>query len=427
MTSRQVDMADTHSIQRAGVSRGAWIGAAVCAVLAVVYPWAWLSWIGYQQLQVWPAAVVPFGLNRVLVVHLLAILPLAAWLASGVARIARQSPLVVPLAIAGGLVAAPSAWFLADLIAGELLFASATDHILPHVVRLGWSLLLVLPWAIAAVTLVWQSVAYRELVWVDGLIVVSLACLPVVYVEQLLQRQPIVVTDSINHEQFWTALKACRQLSSLCSPIEMSGYPLETWISRLEQRVAQTREQLAQPLASPAGDTERLERARLHHQLAEFERADALLQPLHGRVPLAEIQLGLSAEVQSQWAAAADHYGVALGLLTRAPTAPEEASLRLRRLALERRVNNLRRSGAARQAERELLAGLAQAGPIRDAYLLQLGYHYQMAGRVREARDYFQQAAEANPQLRERAEREISSMRDLAEGCLLRSVPGVTR
>ena len=40
-------------------------------------------------------------------------------------------------------------------------------------------------------------------------------------------------------------------------------------------------------------------------------------------------------------------------------------------------MNNLRRIGQSRQAEAELLAGLEQWPEARDAFLLQLGFHYK--------------------------------------------------
>jgi tetratricopeptide (TPR) repeat protein len=193
----------------------------------------------------------------------------------------------------------------------------------------------------------------------------------------------------------------------------------------LRARVQQLAQRVAQPLPSGAGIDAKLARASDLFSLGRLDDVTQLLSDLAGD-PRAQLRLALTNEARRDHAAAAAGYRRTIDQLApRRPLGPDD--LRLLRAAYERRVNNLRRTGHYRQAEAELLEGVEQWPEARDALWMQLGFHYQMAGRTHEAIEFFQQAAAANPSRREQVEAALAQLDRQAEGCLLRPARGATR
>ena len=74
----------TPTINDAGATRGR---AALLVCMALAVPWSAITGLGVLQFGTWPAVAVPFGMTRILIVHLLASLPMAMWIAWRVHRV----------------------------------------------------------------------------------------------------------------------------------------------------------------------------------------------------------------------------------------------------------------------------------------------------------------------------------------------------
>ena len=259
---------------------------------------------------------------------------------------------------------------------------------------------------------------------VDGVIAALLAALPALHVRQVVERQSALVSDAVVNQLYYRAARLSEQLSVL-GVAEIAGQPTAGVVDDLRNTVAGLQQAVQVPLPADATTRQRLSRVRQWYSLGRFDQVELVLQPVVNN-PQAQLRLALADEARQRYEAAAAGYRRTIELLE-SSDALDRDQLSLLRSAYERRVNNLRRIGQNRQAEQELLAGLKRWPQVRDAFLLQLGFHYQMAGRTGEAIDYFQRAAEANPQLQPQTDAMLLQLRRQAEGCLLRPAQGATR
>jgi tetratricopeptide (TPR) repeat protein len=437
-------MTQTHQPQIAVLPRRRVI-AAVVVVAGLVAAWTALSVAGVRQLGRWPAAAVPFGVNRVLIVHLLGVLPLSVWTGRQIVRLLGARRAVALTMTVLGLIVTGGSILAADAVRR---YAESLPPFYWNILRLAWSWLLLLPWSTAAASAFVASSGLPEndaatrqhtkakrgpgsdhsrralMVLADGVIATLFAYLPVIYVQQIIERQSALVADAATNQQYVQAWQIAQQMVGLGAP-DIAGQPSRPLVDELAAIVQTLQQRVASPLPADASTQQRLSRANQLYSLARFEEVTQLLDSLPDD-PRAQLRLAMCDEAQRLYASAAERYGRTIEILQQnLPLAPDD--LPVLRSAYERRVNNLRRIGQSRQAESELLEGLQQWPQARDAMLMQLGFHYQMAGRSREAVDFYQQAAAANPQLKEQADAAIAQLRNQAEGCLLRSTRGATR
>jgi tetratricopeptide (TPR) repeat protein len=259
---------------------------------------------------------------------------------------------------------------------------------------------------------------------VDGIIAALFAILAVIHIQQLSARQEALISHLAANQQALRALQISRQLAELGST-QILGRPTQEVVTGLSRQVEASQQQVAAPLPANASLPQRLARAEHLHSLERFAEVERLLQDFDDDAR-ATLRLALASEARHQYAQAADRYAHTIEQLGKLPN-PDAQQLRLLRIAIERRVNNLRRIGKNRQAEAELLAGLERWPQVQDALLMQLGFHYQLAGRIGEAIEYFERAAVVNPRLQAQAEATLKQLELQAEGCILRPTRGVTR
>ncbi|MCA9148666.1 MAG: tetratricopeptide repeat protein [Planctomycetales bacterium] len=371
---------------------------------------------------------VPYVYQHVVIAHLLGVIPLMFWLSSFVTRKLRGRGIAVVIMLLVGAVVALVAARAAPPVSESLSGILGGDIWLADAIRLVFAGVMMLPWCFAAATVLpWPNDGGRMLFF-DGLIVVLLAYLPALHVHQVIERKLLMADESRRNDQFATELTYCRQLQAL-GQRDRGGVLLASYAAELGQRVAIVRNAVESPLPASPTDADRLERARRYYQLGEFDAARQALGQLPKTNPQAAVRIGLMSELSGNWRQAAADYAAALTLLAGADQSDQSdqtdqsdrsdrSDLHLMRLSLERRVNNLRRLGRYREAEQELRAALERWPAARDAVLLQLGYHFKMAGRHHDASEYFHQAAALNPQYDPVVQRELMELRNQAEGCI---------
>jgi tetratricopeptide (TPR) repeat protein len=323
----------------------------------------------------------------------------------------------VLLALGLALLSAVSVTGAASLASG--------DRLLTHPLRLGWVYLLELPWAVALMASVPRRRWWFQPTAIDGVIGLLLALLPVAHVGQVVQREDRLLGESLAHAQYQEAWQLVERLAAV-GDYPIQGRPAAAMRKVLMQRVTELRKATAEPLATEATEDERVRRGRDLMSLGRLDEARALLTPLVQQTPEASLYLGAIAEVAGQWPEAAAAYRQTIDRVKQ-QGATTETSQRWLRAAYERYANNLRRAGDPLEAERQLKQGMEDWPSLRDLFLLQLGYHYQMAGRVWESRDFFEQAAVANPALAAEVQVELEKLRTEAQGCLLRPTRGAAR
>ena len=402
-----------------GISRNLRVGLAIA--VAILIPVGIGVFWGWRQQAVWPAAAAPFVYLRVLIVHLLCYLPISLWFAWQLSAVMRKTVWGYAAFLFAGLVALVAlVGFPAIGVFSELLTSGEVVAL-----RGGVSLLLVLPWCIVA------ALTARRLGWqlrvlaIDGLIALLILVLPVIHVQQLVRRQSQVIADRLLNRQYVTALRLGQELAALGTG-EVLGEATQDFVSRLQHGLETLRQAVSNPLAADAALPARLQRAELLYSLEEFNEVSQTLRGLGSKDPRVAMRLALVHEMAGRWAEAAHGYQDVLELLSSTETLDDE-QLSLVRSAIERRVNNLRRVNLNRQAERELREALDAWPQAKDSLFLQLGFHYQMAGRTTEAIDSFVQAVAANSELQSVVDQELAKMSSHAEGCMIRSAHAATR
>ena len=390
------------------------LGFACCAF---VVPWWAITWSGAQQFQDWPAAAVPFGLNRILVVHLLAAMPFCFWVGWRI-PIAAAHRMAVLVCIATGALLALVSFQAANQISEQAVASGAN-----FIWRTVWVTLLALPWCLAAVIVLRKMTGIDKPFWSDGVTAWLLLIVPLVYTGYVVERQSLLLRNDLEMEQYRSALQLTQKLAVIGDEQILGESPGEL-LQKLQQTVSQLQQATAQPLPSNPTRQQRLQRAYELFCLGEFEQMKQLIAEQASVDPMASFRLAMSFEAQGQSTAAVRQFRTTIRLIEATSDPSLEPFLRS---SVEHLANNLRRAGDYAVAEEVLLAGLNESPELRDTFLLQLGYHYSMAGRTSDAVDYFEQAAQQNPKMRERADAEIAKMSRQAEGCLLRAIPGATR
>ncbi len=393
-------------------------------LMALLVPWLTLTWVGLLQFDSWPAVAVPFAMGRILIAHLLASLPMGMWIAWRTHRLGETRWIAIALALVGVLLAGISL-----LIAGPLGdWSVGGQEVRSFMVRSVWVLTLQLPWCFAAVVSLEKAQRQSVPFWADVVTALLLMAIPAVYTLEVVRRQSKLVEDAIVNQQYRKALDVTGQLYVLRTR-EIAGQDTAQLLTDLSADVRALSQAVQQPLPDDPTIDQVLGRARQLYGLGEYDAVPQVLGSLSQTDPRASYRLARGLEAQGKWTAAAGQYQATIRMIA---TASEEAqsSAALNgtlRSSYERLVNNLRRAGEYAAAESELKNGLENWPDHRDLFLLQLGFHYQLAGRTVEALDYFQQAGQANPQMQPIVEQQLSNLNRQAEGCLLRSPQAATR
>lgn len=394
------------------------IVALMLTSMALVVPWWAITWPGVLQFQDWPSAAIPFGLNRILVVHLLAAAPFSFWLAWRIPIKANTLTLLACVAV--GLLMAFVSWQLSFAISAAILRAGGTFNFFWRTL---WVLLLQIPWVMAVVVVLKDKVGIERPFWTDAITAVLLLFIPWIYVGYVLERQQSLLQNELGLQQEAAALRLAQKLAVVGDEKILSQDPA-VLLSGLQQGVLQLQSRVEEPLPPNASRSQRLQRAHDLFRLGDFESMKQLIGKDANTDPMASYRMALGFEAQRKWVAATRQFRATIRLIEANADPAWEPVLRS---CIERLANNMRRAGEYAEAENMLLGGLENQPELKDTFLLQLGFHYKMAGRTNEAANFFAKAADENEAMRPRVEEELGSMVRQPEGCLLRATPGATR
>lgn len=399
-------------------------GLLVLWVAVVGVPWLALSWPGLLVPSHWPWAAAPFAFQSVVLVHIFCTLGFNLWAASYLVRwfADDRKPAFVAAGVAIGLLS-----LMASSLAmnGLRAWADSASMDQNSVLRLGWVLLLQFPWAFALWSWIPRAQWWFRPNRVDGVIASLLALLPAMHTDQVATRHELLVGEALAYNQYLEAADIGRKLVTL-GVSTIQGQNARALVKLQEQRVAKQQERVAQPLPANASTTDRLNRARELFSLSQIEEARAILASLDGDMPEVPLYMGLAAELERNWTDAASQYGQTIERLKKRP-ADSPDTQRMLLAAHERYANNLRRAGDPLAAEKALQSARQQWPQIENELLLQLAYHYQMAGRIWESQDFFRQAVAADPALKPEVDEQLRKLDLQAQGCILRPTRGASR
>jgi len=391
---------------------------ALLTALALLIPWWAITQPGLVQFQDWPAAASPFGLNRILVVHLLAALPFSFWMAWRLPL--KGGQLFQLLCVCVGLLLAWGSWQSSEWIAEAVGESAGSANFLWRTL---WVLVVQLPWVLATVDFLKTRIGIERPFWTDGITAALLLVVPFIYVGFVVERQEILLNNELANQQYVTALGLVEKLTVIGDDRGRHAKLLELKAG-LQQEVNDLRQRAQQPLPENATREQRLAAAMDFFRLGDFDSVKKLIGNQASVDPMASYRMALSFEAQQKWEAATKQLRSTLQLIEASGDPAWEPVLRS---AIEHLANNLRRNADYAEAENMLLGGLENQPHLQDTYLLQLGFHYKMAGRTNEAVTYFQRAAGANEAMQPLVERELGNLDQQPEGCLLRITPGATR
>ncbi|MCA9200241.1 MAG: hypothetical protein KDA87_22030, partial [Planctomycetales bacterium] len=197
------------------------LGFLATIVAAFIVPWWSLALAGMIQLNVFPAAVIPFGLNRIVLAYLAMAFPFC-WLASAaMEQVVRPKTWVGKAVLAMlGLVAA-----LVTVQWGPILTGGNAepdvDLVERHVIRIIWILLLQFAWVWLARLLCANGIASSESDAdgprsLDFLIAISLLVFaPLAYGDYEMGRQFTVLQNAMRNSQKRTAWEVATRLLAL--------------------------------------------------------------------------------------------------------------------------------------------------------------------------------------------------------------------
>ena len=389
----------------------------VLTALALLIPWWAITQPGLVQFQAWPAAASPFGLNRILVVHLVAALPFSFWVAWRLPL--KGGQLFQLLCVCVGLLLAWGSLKSSGWIAQTVGESAGSANFFWRTL---WVLIVQLPWVVATVDFLKTKMGIDRPFWTDGITAALLLVVPFVYVGFVVERQEVLLNEELANQQYVTALGLVEKLAVIGD--DKSRHEMFVGLKAdLLRTVVELQERVQQPLPENATREQRLAAAIDFFRLGDFESMKKLIGSQANVDPMASYRMALSFEAQRNWEAAIKQLKSTIRLIEASGDPAWEPVLRS---AIEHLANNLRRNGDYAEAENMLLGGLENQ-QLQDTYLLQLGFHYKMAGRTNEAVDYFQKAADANEAMQPFVQRELGSIDQQPEGCLLRITPGATR
>jgi hypothetical protein len=421
-------------------------------IMAVVAPcWA-LIWGGTSTGHPLPSAVAPLGMNRVVLVHVLAVLPLGLCLArlllgkrpaarSGLLerhgtegtygtdrlgkRPVRSGLLAASLCAVIGLGAVWLSIALADSLQEWLVHVEPLGK---FAVRVVWSLVLVLPWCVAVWSLVpaWRVSPPHAAAGSWLLALAIPIALPWAYTSDLIEKESRRAEILLNDGRLWKGWQIVEQLVSLGSPRPVSGQMPEQLLDQLSVRLRPLVDAVEKPLLPDASDEQRTQLAVQLFSLEQMDRARQILESLDEERPDACFYLAAIHGVQGDLPAGVRVCQRAIELLEQhGEESPEIVNLRQQ--AYGRLADYLRRSQQYRQAEDVLRSGLDQWKASAAFFHFELGYHYAQGGRPQKALAHYEQAAGLDPKLAPTVQLAIRQLKLKTPVCLLRPSGSPTR
>ena len=272
--------------------------------LAIAVPlWA-LVFAGYQQLQCWPSASVPFGFVRLAGAYLLLGMPLAVKLGKTIRQFLPTSSTVRLLLVLAGVVVA-----VLTVYCPRDQFAALNDPIARHFVRICWVIVLQLPWCVLSqLSESPLSDDSNRLPVIDiliGLLVIGTA--PLAYGEHVIKRQSSLYTIAVRDQQVRTAYLISKRLNAYgASSVTRSSEPqLRDLMPDREQRhaeqIAGIYSRLQREIPSNETDDQAIDRAFDWYSLGAFDEAKSIATGL-GQSTRRSLCLAMVSEQQGLFA-----------------------------------------------------------------------------------------------------------------------------
>jgi hypothetical protein len=379
-----------------------------------------------QDHQAHGLALAPFGWTRVLVVHLLAMLPLSVLITLLIKKQAANwvSPSMawVWAVIGVGLVW----WTVQDGASiGDSYNRRQVGFEARLVLRFVWCLMLQVPWCLFGQSLTGRNLKEKVDAAQPGAGAVLLAlvvavALPGVYATAVIDTQAKKAEELLRGGRQARVQGLIEGLCDLGREKPLAGVMPHKLRVDLREALRGYTAAARQPLPESATTAARLERARLFAVLDRYDEAERLLKPLAEANPEATLLLAAILQDRQRWDESSQYYRKALEMLAASPP-DDPAALAGRVKGYDGLAFNARGRKAPREAEAYYLEALELLPAACAHFHFQLGGHYQISGRPGQAIEHLQTAARLDPaRYDEPARSLIEEMTLHTPSCLLR-------
>ena len=372
-------------------------------------------------------ALALFGWQRVVVVHVLLTLPVAAWLAAVMPpRIAvTLRPRVSLLSTLAAGAIAIVLWNVLPTVA-VVLEANGAGFATRVLVRFALCLTIELPLCVTTELLLAApaiAVRGRRLWSRSGIgwgVVTALAALalPAAYAGELCRRQTALAADLLQRQQPVLAGAIATRLCALGSSYPLADMTPAAARHHLDDRIASLEESVRAASGDALDVPRSIERARALAMLDRGEQACQILAPLAETDTAAALLLAAILQHRQRWPESTARYRAVADALKESPPSTIATAGRVR--ALDGIAFNARETGQYAEAEAVYLQGLAEIPAAAAHFHFQLGRHYQLGGMPFRAAAHVREAATLAPQTyAQQAQQIFKQLSTETPGCVL--------
>ncbi|MDZ4783366.1 MAG: tetratricopeptide repeat protein [Planctomycetia bacterium] len=368
--------------------------------------------------------VGPFGFRALVIVHLLAVWPIAWGIAELFVAGRRTNLVAGRISVAAGVALAAAVYTAGDSTWG------AFNHDLPPSFVLAWlgreisALALMLPWCVAARCLfAGEADTAPNSAWTflaSGALVAT--AVPAVFADYHFRQQTTQLEQRLQEGRLAGLPMLSAQLEAAGSNQSVGGMSIDRLRDLLTEQIAAYRRALKEPFPADAAPDQVVQRAALMASLGEPDAAMTILAPLAANNASAAVLLGSVLDDMGRHDDAAQRFREAITLLKSGP-APNSAALRVQ--AFDSLAETLRDQHQYVAAEQTYFDAIKAAPAAEAHFRFQLGRHYALGGRSLAALESFERAAELSPEQysldRPEVQEQLRPLREGTPGCLLPS------
>lgn len=383
------------------------------------------------------AAIAPYGRFEVVCVHLVAGLVIALTLARSVRGWMGEANrnAVVFAALTGGVVAVLTLYF--GPVSSRFGFA-ASYAFAAFWLRVAWTLVLQLPWCLAAM-LIWPKTVNGIQGWRLGVVLAAAVLLPMAHGQHAAKRESEQVAYYVSRSQYmkaWSHVVALESMAGVQAGIGAGG-PVGFFSTRTEggrsselvrsdlvARIIGQFAEASQPLPQDASVREVINRASTLFSLDRLDEAIGILEGAGHRRPDVLLVLAAAYEGQRNHRKAVEILEEAKDSIGDAKGSDVEATTRE---IYQRLAQNLRLVQRYGDAETVLLEAIERYEHSHGFLYYLLGVHCKNGGRFQKSLEYFQKCTDANADYSARVEAELRQLKRDTPACILRTVKTVTR
>jgi len=347
-----------------------------------------------------------FGWPRLLVVHVLFVLPFCA----GLATLMRQRlPNKKHLALAMvwglvGLMAASVSIALAPRLAAAF-DAENAGFAARWLARTILCVAVELPWCAAvevfaarhdAAQTTATSPPWRVPRWGFVVAFVAATAVPAAYGLDVSRREAARATGLLERQQLVNSQQIVTALATAGSAAPVSGMPPREATKKLTAMIAAIERRLQETAEDSRDPQQKIERAAALAMLDRPDEACRCIASLALERPDAALLLAAVLQQQQRYDESSRSYQAAAQMLREAPQSPQAVAGLVR--ALNGVAFNARETGAYAEAEAAYQQGLAELPSEAAHFHFQLGRHHKLGGRPAAAATHLQEAARLAPQ-----------------------------